>query len=297
MIEIDKIILGDNQFWGVNHASQDRGKETGKIFSNTDEVQRLLHTALDSGVTGVMLSTHDRIYAVTDMMRKDARLREEMAIYVNLPYIVKYIRMASEAGIIQSLKNTLGGQGALGSVRFALRSARGVLTNDYLSLANRLIDIEMSPFHGLKVRSVFLHNALTDLALGYGMGSVLRNFYDYVDRTYGAIPAFGTLNLTALDALFEEISMPETIIMSAVNKNGFLMNPSKEACEETIATTKHTILGMGTLASGTLKPEEAYAYVGSLPRLKHVVVGVSTETHAAETFAAVRKHVGIAAEK
>jgi len=291
-MDIDRIILGDNQFWGVNHASQDKGKETAKKFGNIEEVERMLLTALEHGVTGVMLSTHDRIYEITDMMRKDKRLKKEMAIYVNLPYIIKYIRMASEAGIVQSLKNTLGGQGVAGSMRFALRSARGVVTGDYLSLANRLIDIEMSPFHGLNVRAVFLHNALTDLALGYGMGTVLRNFYDYVESAYGAIPAFGTLNLVALDEFLSDIAMPKTLIMTAVNKNGFLMNPSKARCEETIANTGHTILAMGTLASGTLAPDEAYQYLGSLPRLQHVVVGVSTQQHAAETFKAVRKHLG-----
>ncbi len=289
--DIEQIILGDNQFWGVNHASQDKGRETGERFRDVQEIQKMLHLALDNGVTGVMLSTHPMIYEITDMMRHDARLKNGMRIYVNLPYIFKYIRMASESGIVQSLKNTLGGQGPFGSLLFLLKSTRGVLTGDYLSLTNRLVDIELNPFHGLNVKAIFLHNALTDLALAYGMSEVLTNFYYYVKKKHGAIPAFGTLNLPALDKMFTASSMPPTLIMAAVNKNGFLMNPSRQECEKTIAETKHTILAMGTLASGTLKPNEAYAYLSSLPKINHVVIGASTKEHAEETFSVVRKYL------
>lgn len=289
--DIDRIILGDNQFWGVNHASQDKGRETGRKFADVEEIRTMLHLALGNGVTGVMLSTHPMIYEITDMMRRDARLSSSMNIYVNLPYIVKYVRMASEMGIVQSLKNVLSGQGPLGSLLFLLKSARGVLTNDFLSLTNRLVDVEMAPFHGLKVRAVFLHNALTDLALGYGMIDVLANFHSYVEKRYGAIPAFGTLNLSTFDELLDASSLPPTVIMAAVNKNGFLMNPSRERCEKTIKETKHTILAMGTLASGSLQPDEAYEYLGSLSNVKHVVVGVSTKEHAEQTFSTMRKYL------
>lgn len=290
-LNIDTIILGDNQFWGVNHASQDKGRETGKKFSNVEEIQKMLHFALDNGVTGVMFSTHPMIYEITDMMRRDTRLKEDLGIYVNLPYIIKYVRMASEMGMVQSLKKTLGGRGPFGGFLFLLKSLCGVFTNDYLSLTNRLIDVELDPFHGLNIKAVFLHNALTDLALGYGMIDVLRNFYFYVEKRYGALPAFGTLNLPALDELLARATLPPTVIMAAVNKNGFLMNPSREHCEKTIQETKHTILAMGTLASGALQPDEAYAYVSSLPKINHVVVGVSTREHAQQTFSMIRKYI------
>jgi hypothetical protein len=288
---IDKIILGDNQFWGVNHLSQDKGKETEKKFRSIEEIRSLLHTALDNGVSGVMFSTHPMIYSITDMMRADARLKESMHIYVNVPYIVKYVRMASEMGMLKSVQTVFGGQGILGSAAFLASSAYGALTNDYLSLTNRLIDIEMNPFHDLKVKAIFLHNALTDLAIGYGMSDVLRSFYDYVGNTYHAIPAFGTLNFPALDELLAQANIGPTVIMTAVNKNGFLMNPSRQACEKSIATSKNVVLAMATLASGSLKPEEAYAYLGSLSRVDHVVVGVSTKEHAEQSFSTVRKYL------
>jgi aryl-alcohol dehydrogenase-like predicted oxidoreductase len=44
---------------------------------------------------------------------------------------------------------------------------------------------------------------------------------------------------------------------------------------------------MGTLASGYLTPDEAFAYVGSLPAVKSLVVGASSREHIAETFRAI----------
>jgi hypothetical protein len=86
---IDSIILGDNQFFGVNHMSQDKGQETYEKFKDIAEIRKTLYYAMDNGVTGVMFSTHPAIYQITDMIRSDPVLRKEMGIYVNVPYIVK----------------------------------------------------------------------------------------------------------------------------------------------------------------------------------------------------------------
>jgi aryl-alcohol dehydrogenase-like predicted oxidoreductase len=46
---------------------------------------------------------------------------------------------------------------------------------------------------------------------------------------------------------------------------------------------------MGTLASGYLTPDEAFAYVRTLPAVKSLVVGASSREHIAETFDAVAR--------
>jgi hypothetical protein len=48
---------------------------------------------------------------------------------------------------------------------------------------------------------------------------------------------------------------------------------------------------MGSLASGFLRPEEAYAYLASVQNIDGVVVGVSRQAHIDETFGAIRKHM------
>ena len=55
------------------------------------------------------------------------------------------------------------------------------------------------------------------------------------------------------------------------------------------------VMAMGTLASGFLKPAEAYDYLFSQPGIESAVVGVSSPEHAAETFGAIRERVACAA--
>ena len=78
--------------------------------------------------------------------------------------------------------------------------------------------------------------------------------------------------------------------MTHFNKTGFHMNPSREGCEEAMRTHNPDVMAMGTLASGFLKPDEAYAYLATVPNIRSIVVGVSSPSHVAETFAAIRKH-------
>lgn len=63
------------------------------------------------------------------------------------------------------------------------------------------------------------------------------------------------------------------------------MNPSKLGCEKTLAEIPESnVIAMSILAAGYLRIPEAIEYVHSLPNLKGIVVGVSRESHARETF-------------
>jgi hypothetical protein len=68
------------------------------------------------------------------------------------------------------------------------------------------------------------------------------------------------------------------------------MNPDRTSCEQAAAAHEVSILAMGSLASGFLKPDEAFAYLASIRNIDGVVVGVSRASHIAETFDAIRRH-------
>ena len=291
VINIDRIILGDNQFFGVNHMSQDKGTRSYEKFRDLSEIKKIMYCALDNGVTGVFFSTHPDILNITNMIRRDPALKNGFSIYVNVPYIVKYVQMLNEMGLYRSVKSLLKGKTWRENIVYGIRTSINLIQNDYLGIADRLIDLELNPFHDLNVKAVFLHNGLADLALGYDMANVVRHFYDYIDKRYKLIPAFGTLNFPLFNQILEKAGISSALVMTSVNKKGFLMNPSKEVCEKAIQNSDHLILAMGTLASGSLKPNEAYEYLGFLKRVKHVVVGFSSEEHGIETFQAIRKYL------
>lgn len=288
--DIDPILLGDNQFFGVNHLSPEKGRLTEDRFKDISEIRKIMHYALDNGVKAVFFSTHPAIYQITDMMRSDRALKE-MSVYVNIPYISKYVRMLSEKGMIDTIKTMLlSKKGFVAKAGLMLRSGLAVVTGNYLDVANRLIDVEMGPFYDLNVKAVFLHDALTGLVLGYNMIDVIKHFHDHISRHYQAMPGYGTLNYPFMAEILDQAGLNNALVMCAVNKKGYFMNPSRTACEQAFKKHSHTIIAMSTLAAGSIKPKEAYEYIASLGTVKHIVVGVSSKEHANETFCTARKY-------
>ncbi len=290
MINIDSIILGDNQFFGVNHLSTEKGKITEERFKDISEIKKVIYYAVDNGVKGILFSTHPSIYQITDMIRQDPELKK-LSIYVNVPFISKYVRMLSEKGMIKTIESVLMGKKGINKLLFLIESGLSVISSNYLEMANRLIDIEMGPFYDLNVKAIFLHDALTGLAIGYNMQSVIKNFYSYVSKKYKVIPAFDTLNFPATCEILSKAGIEEALIMSSFNKKGYFMNPSREACEIALQKHNHTLLAMSTLAAGSLHPEEAYEYLFSFKKIRNVVVGLSSREHADETFRILHKYI------
>ena len=63
------------------------------------------------------------------------------------------------------------------------------------------------------------------------------------------------------------------------------MNPSRVACEKALAgLPANSVIAMSVLAAGYVNLPEAARYLKTLRNLAGVVVGVSKETHAKETF-------------
>ena len=85
--------------------------------------------------------------------------------------------------------------------------------------------------------------------------------------------------------------MSQILIAAPFNKVGFQMNPSKEECVKALAEVPESnVIAMSILASGYLKLPEAIAYVENLPKIRGVVVGVSKEKQAQETFSYLKAH-------
>ena len=288
--EIDNIILGDNQFFGVNHMSEARGMETREKFKDINEIKKMLYTAMDLGVKGVFFSTHPDIYQITDMMRKDVSIRNHFNIYVNVPYIVKYISMVNTMGMLGTVRHVLQGKKVSDNLKMFVEGAKNILTTDYIGLAMQLVEVEVAPFHDLNVKAILLHNSLCDLAMAYDVEDAIKSFDKHVRNKLGSIPGYGTQNYPMFSKFLKKCGLGESFVMTAINKMGFYMNPGKEKYEEYLKTDQNTVLAMASLASGRLAPGDAYQYLNQLG-VKHVVVGLSSKKHAEETFGAIRKYI------
>lgn len=291
-MNIDPIILGHNQFIGVDHFSQDRARDRVQLFSDTEKILNVVRDFYDLGGTGMMLSTHPKTKAIMDAIGSDPILSKNMNMYPLIPYAQGYVRKANEMGMVGMLKDVLEPASTSTKFKILLKGGMNVLNQDFFNTISTFIDVEMLPFTGFNVKAIFLHNVLTDLALSMNSQKVFEFFVDYIKDNYNAVPAFGTMNFARLVKSFDEWGIEKPLVMSSFNKAGFQMNPSRVECERCLSEYDVDLLAMSTLASGYLKPKEAYEYLFSLPNIKSVVVGVSSKEHAEETFGIIKRYLG-----
>ena len=69
MVQLDKVILGDNQFFGINHRSQEKAEEMLKRFGNIDNIFEVYDDAFECGVKAIMLNSNDKAIAICDRFR------------------------------------------------------------------------------------------------------------------------------------------------------------------------------------------------------------------------------------
>jgi len=288
---IDPIIAGHNSFFGVDHLSQTRGAEKAEKFANVENIVGVLRLCDDIGVSAVMMSTHPRAAEVSRVLAAQSELVSRIRIYPLVPYIQKYVRGSNEKGLANLIFDTLG-QAPLGQrLALMLKGGKGVMRNDLEQMLRLLLDVELLPFKNLKLGAVFLHDALTDLALGLGLEHILTIYRRHVEETYGVQAGLTTKNLPLLRDRLEAMGWTNPLVMASLNAAGFYVNPSLEQCAETVRRPGLDFVAMSTLASGHLHPDEAYRYLGQFPEIRSVVVGMSRREHLEETVQTLRQHL------
>lgn len=286
----DRIILGQNQFFGVNHISDRKGVEREKHFGDIRNIQRLLEDAVDLGITGFTISTHPRTPEILGVIRRNPKLRSGLNVYPGIPDPGKLLRMATALGPVGTVKHMLGQTGATKRMAMALSGVSSFMRQDYLGMLKTLMEVELAPFKGLNVRGVFLANNLNDLGLGLDVKEVFVTYYEYLAEKVGVVPAFNTTILPLHLRKMKEYGLPNLPVMAAINKNGFYVNPSIEAFCEAAREHQARIVAMSVLSSGLLRPAEALDFVFETPRIESITVGASTRAHLEGIVGEVGKH-------
>jgi hypothetical protein len=280
------ILFGDNQFFGVNHMSEERARAQAIKFQDLGAVIEMLDAAYQEGIRHFMCTTHERVAEICDVVRADLHKYDGLKFLPCMPYAHKYANAVTELGLLGALKSFLPSEGAVAA---AMRGGVAVARKDVESMACLLIDAEMKMFDGLETPVVFLQNVMTDLLLGLGMHDVFRMFADHVRRRYDAEPGYITMNLPRLLDALEGAGIENPIVCASINKSGFRMCGGVAAYEEAIATRRFRPIAMSVLASGAIPPAEAVAYVCSQPRIESVVFGASTVANLRQTKALIEK--------
>ena len=280
----DSVMLGDNPFFGVDHLSHERGRERAEKYKTFDYAVDVIKRAHEFGMKEMAIGTRPRIGELIKCIRKNSNLIEEINFNPILPYAQDYVLKVSEKGLMGTMKEVLGGAGIQNELKIITKGGFGFLKKDLDELFKVLIDVELLKLKDVKVNTVYLHPILTDLALALNLKGIFDTFGNHLKDNYHLEVGLSTKNFPALVSKLEEWDLKADDIMTSFNKGGFLMNPSKQECENALASYSGEVTAMNIFGGGYYGLQEIYEYILSLSSLKKVVVGASTVEHAKETF-------------
>jgi hypothetical protein len=281
---MDRVLFGDNQFFGVNHMSEEKARAQQMRFQDLGAIIEVLDAAYQEGIRTFMCTTHDRVEQICDHFRAHRDRYPDYQFYPCMPYAHKYANAVTEYGMIDALRKFLPDDGALGAM---LKGGVALANKDVDAILRLLIDAEMKMFHGLSTPVIFIQNVITDLLLGLGMHVCLRTFHDHVREKYGADPGFITMNTPKLLDVLESLGIDNPIVCSNINKIGFRMCGGVAAYEQAIATRRFRPVAMSVLASGAISPREAIDYVCRQPKIESIVFGASSRGNIRQTKALI----------
>lgn len=276
---MDRIIFGDNQFFAVNHISDEKSRAQAIKFKDDNVIIKTLNIARSEGLETFMCTTHDRIASICNHVRANRKSYEGFKIYPCMPYAHKYANAVTELGIIGTIKEYVPGN-MFGT---AFKGGMAVLSKDYIAMMQLLIDAEMKMFKGISTPVIFLQNVITDLLLGLGMSDVLVEFKKYIEKKFNAEAGFITMNMPKLLSLLESRSIRNPIICTSINKVGFRMSGGKDLYESVLANHQVRVIAMQVLAGGAISPKEAIEYVCKLPNIESILFGASSAENIRDT--------------
>jgi hypothetical protein len=276
---MERLLFGDNQFFGINHMSEEKARLQQLRFQDIGAVIDVLDAAYDEGVHTFMCTTHERIALIADHVRANPGRYAEMQFFPGMPYAHKYANAMTDEGMIGAVRKFLPDGGLLDS---AMRGGRSLARKDIEGLVTLLIDAEMTMFRGLPTPVVFLQNVVVDLLLGLGFDDAFSIFATHVRDRYDAEAGFITMNLPLLVDRLERLGIENPVVCASINKLGFRMCGGVEAYERVLRERTFRPIAMSVLASGAIPAREALEWVCALP-VESIVFGASSKANIRST--------------
>jgi hypothetical protein len=283
---MDRIFFGDNQFFGVNHMSEEKARQQLMRFQDINAITDVLYDAYSAGVHGFMCTTHERMIEVCDIIRRDPQKWPDFAVYPGMPYAHKYANAMTEHGPFEAIRQFLPSGNLMDTM---MRGGKALFTQDVESVVTLLIDAEMKAFEGMKTPIIFLQNVVTDLILGLGYTDAFRMFSDHVTKKYGAEPGFFSMNLPMLLPALDKAGVKNPIVCANVNKIAFRMAGGIEAYREATQKWPARVIAMSVLASGAIPPREAIEWVCNEPYVESILFGASSRRNIESTVSLIHE--------
>jgi hypothetical protein len=275
-----ELILGHNQFIGVSHISEERGRERDKKFSKVENIYRVVEAASAVGFKNMIIETHPRMLDFLQYYERNKTF--DMNFYLQVPYVQAFVQTINQRGMRGFLSEMVGRAGLAGTSSLALKSAFNLLKKDYLGIALSYFKVEIAPFSEFSVKALILHNTITDLLMALEVSSAFSAFDQYVNDVLKLDFGLATWNFSLTKRNLERWDLRPAFLMTPVNVKGFDMNPTKDEIEAGLREYEGTVFAMNVLGGGAYSLPEAASYVKSFDAIKRCVVGASSRDHLKE---------------
>ena len=258
-------------------------------------VVEIIETGFSCGATGYTFSTHPTNLTIVNALRDSGKIETGFGLYPVLPYAQEYVRLANEKGMRGVVDETLSKLSFSGKAKALFKGGLSALRLDPHGILKAYVDMELAGYlsekpESIPLRSVLLHEVVTDLCLGLRDVDLLDAFAQHIREKYHVSPGFVTYNLVTFVELFRKagLTIEGVIIMTPFNSIGYQMSPSRQSCETCLSSLPESIIAMSIMAGGYLTVERSLDYLRTLPRLSGVAAGVSSKEHAEFTFKKLR---------
>lgn len=268
-----KLILGDNQFFGVNHTDLKKAALTRELFNSHQKILDFIKQSLKIGLDGFMINSNDLGFKVIEEF--DFK-NENAECHYSIPYPHKYAGIVNDSGMIALVK--------LVFKQLRIRDVFSVLKFLFSFNAAHLLPIIVRmeiPKSLPKGSVVYLQNIVTDLTMGLNNGDMILSAYIKSVKSMGYMPGLITLNpINLIELLKTSHAQDGVFICFNINYSGFNVFPSVLRVEEAIVdaqkNTNWKLMGMSIFSSGSegVSIKESIEYIKSLG-LDYVVFGSS----------------------
>ena len=275
-----EILLGDNPFFGVDNLSQENARKRLERTDSFGKICDIMEFAAHQNVKGLVITTHPQLREFLGYMEDNSNLIKKFEFYPIFPHAQRYVSLSAEKGMIKAMNDILAGGSIQEKFRLITKGSMGLLKKDFKKLLETMIDTELIPLSKVKKNTVFLHDGVTDLAIGLGMKEIINIFINHLKDNYNMEAGLVTKNYAKTILSLEEWNIKLPTIMTSFNPIGYQMNPTKEECETHLGKTR--VIAMNTLAAGYVKPNDAFSYIKNLD-IDSVVVGMSKKEHIIDT--------------
>ena len=265
-----KIILGDNQFFGVNHFDLEKGDKTKLKFDTATKIESFINDSIEIGLDGFMINSNEKGYEIVSTCKFD----NTKEIHYSIPYPHKYASMVNENGMMSLfghlIQNTSFLNNLIGGIKL-------IATQDLKSVTPLALNLEV-PKNLKKGSYIYMQNIITDLLMGMGRGDILIEFIKSVSNM-GYNPGIITLNPIMFDKLLKHEQdanwLKNLVVCFNINREGFNVFPSLKSVENFIESRPtYKLMGMSIFASGAANIPSSIKYIKKL-KLDYIVFGSS----------------------